>query len=114
MGQFTPLRTFLAVKDSFDKHSAPTDAHIIIGTPGTVLDMIVKRKLDVKNIKAFVLDEADNMLDQQSLGEQTLRVKKLVRLSRYRKPGDVPADPIERPQHAAQDDAAHPLLGDVP
>jgi ATP-dependent RNA helicase DDX19/DBP5 len=76
MGQFTPLRTFLAVKDSFDKHSAPTDAHIIIGTPGTVLDMIVKRKLDVKNIKAFVLDEADNMLDQQSLGEQTLRVKK--------------------------------------
>lgn len=78
MGQFTPLTTFLAVKDSFDRHSPPTDAHVVIGTPGTVLDMIVKKKLDVKAVRAFVLDEADNMLDQQSLGEQTLRVKKCV------------------------------------
>ncbi|KAI9884545.1 MAG: RNA helicase required for poly(A+) mRNA export [Watsoniomyces obsoletus] len=50
-------------------------SQIIVGTPGTVLDMIKKRMLDTKEIKVFVLDEADNMLDQQGLGEQCLRVK---------------------------------------
>jgi len=32
--------------------------------------------IDNSHIKVFVLDEADNMLDQDGLGEQTLRVKK--------------------------------------
>lgn len=34
--------------------------------------------IDVSEIKVFVLDEADNMLDQDGLGDQTLRVKKCV------------------------------------
>lgn len=76
MGQFTPVQVFLGVKDSFDRHSAPITAHVVVGTPGTLMDMIVKKKLDPRDVKVFVLDEADNMLDQQSLGEQTLRVKK--------------------------------------
>lgn len=76
MGQFTPVQTFLGVKDSFDKHSPPLTAQVIVGTPGTILDLIVKKKLDPRDIRVLVLDEADNMLDQQSLGEQTLRVKK--------------------------------------
>ena len=76
MGQFTPVQVFLGVKDSFDRHSPPCHAHIVVGTPGTLMDMIVKKKLDPRDVKVFCLDEADNMLDQQSLGEQTLRVKK--------------------------------------
>jgi len=32
----------------------------------------------VSHVKVFVLDEADNMLDQDGLGDQTLRVKKYV------------------------------------
>jgi len=32
--------------------------------------------IDVSEVKVFVLDEADNMLDQDGLGDQTLRVKK--------------------------------------
>lgn len=76
MGQFTDVKVFLGVKDSFDRHSPPINAHVVVGTPGTLMDMIVKKKLDVRQVKAFCLDEADNMLDQQSLGEQTLRVKK--------------------------------------
>lgn len=78
MGQFTPVQTFLGVKDAFDRHSPPVTAQVIVGTPGTILDMIVKRKFDPREIRVLVLDEADNMLDQQSLGEQTLRVKKCV------------------------------------
>lgn len=49
--------------------------HIIVGTPGTTTDLIKRRQLDPTNIKVLVLDEADNMLDQQGLGDQCIRVK---------------------------------------
>ena len=51
-------------------------AQIIVGTPGTTMDMIRRRLLDPSGIKVLVLDEADNMLEQQGLGDQCLRVKK--------------------------------------
>lgn len=35
---------------------------VIVGTPGTVFDMIKRRQLDTRNIKVLTLDEADNML----------------------------------------------------
>lgn len=56
----------------------PVRASVIIGTPGTVTDIIQRRQLDVSQLKALVLDEADNMLDQQGLGDQCLRVKRLL------------------------------------
>ncbi|MGL4669174.1 MAG: DEAD/DEAH box helicase [Methanobacteriaceae archaeon] len=37
--------------------------HIIIGTPGRVLDHIERRTLDLSGIETVVLDEADEMLD---------------------------------------------------
>lgn len=54
----------------------PVRASVIVGTPGTVMDTIRRRQLDVSQLKILVLDEADNMLDQQGLGDQCLRVKK--------------------------------------
>lgn len=48
---------------------------IVIGTPGTTMDMIRRRQLVADKIKVLVLDEADNMLDQQGLGDQCIRVK---------------------------------------
>ncbi len=36
--------------------------HIIVGTPGRVLDHIGRRTLDTRNITTFVLDECDEML----------------------------------------------------
>lgn len=41
------------------KHSP----HIIVGTPGRVMDHVEKRRIDLSNIKLRVLDEADRMLD---------------------------------------------------
>lgn len=38
--------------------------HVIVGTPGRVFDMIDRKKLDVNDIKMFVLDEADEMLSR--------------------------------------------------
>jgi ATP-independent RNA helicase DbpA len=38
-------------------------AHIIVGTPGRIVDHIEKGSLKLENIKQLVLDEADRMLD---------------------------------------------------
>jgi ATP-dependent RNA helicase DeaD len=39
------------------------NAEIVVGTPGRVLDHMNRRTMDLKNVKVFVLDEADRMLD---------------------------------------------------
>jgi translation initiation factor 4A len=41
-----------------------TGSQIIVGTPGRVSDMISRKVLNPKNIKLFVLDEADEMLSR--------------------------------------------------
>ncbi|KAK3722518.1 RNA helicase required for poly(A+) mRNA export [Vermiconidia calcicola] len=51
---------------------------IIVGTPGTTMDMIKRRQLDAKAVKVLTLDEADNMLDMQGMGDQCKRVKALL------------------------------------
>merc|ERR1712212_1441799 len=37
--------------------------HIVVGTPGRILALVKKKKLVLKNLKHFVLDECDRMLD---------------------------------------------------
>ncbi|KAK0945992.1 RNA helicase required for poly(A+) mRNA export [Friedmanniomyces endolithicus] len=51
---------------------------IVVGTPGTTMDMIKRRQIDVRAMKVLTLDEADNMLDQQGMGDQCQRVKNLL------------------------------------
>lgn len=60
-----------------DTATRPTkmDCSIVVGTPGTVQDMIRKRIMNPSQVRVLVLDEADNMLDQQGLGDQCIRVK---------------------------------------
>jgi ATP-dependent RNA helicase DeaD len=38
-------------------------SQIVVGTPGRVLDLIKRKKLQLKNIQYVILDEADEMLD---------------------------------------------------
>ena len=38
-------------------------AHIVVGTPGRLCDHLRRGRLDVSELKAVVLDEADEMLD---------------------------------------------------
>ncbi|KAF9223702.1 DEAD-domain-containing protein [Gyrodon lividus] len=78
MGKFTPVQTEYAIKDNLPKDVSRITAHIIVGTPGTMSDLLRRKVIDPSGIKVFVLDEADNMLDQDGLGEQTLRVKNLL------------------------------------
>jgi ATP-independent RNA helicase DbpA len=50
-----PLRPHLA--------SLAHEPHIVVGTPGRVLELIEKQALPVQAVKTLVLDEADRMLD---------------------------------------------------
>ena len=50
-----PLRPHLA--------SLAHEPHIVVGTPGRILELIQKAALPLKAVKVLVLDEADRMLD---------------------------------------------------
>ncbi|KIW00263.1 uncharacterized protein PV09_08153 [Verruconis gallopava] len=77
MGAFmSNLKVDVAVPDPTRK--APLTGHIVVGTPGTVMDLVRKRMLNPSTVKVLVLDEADNMLDQQGLGDQCKRVRALM------------------------------------
>jgi ATP-dependent RNA helicase UAP56/SUB2 len=41
-----------------------TCPHIVVGTPGRILALIKSKKLNLKHLKHFVLDECDKMLEQ--------------------------------------------------
>lgn len=47
---------------------------ILIATPGRLIDLINQRHIDLRNIKYFVLDEADRMLDMGMIND----VKKII------------------------------------
>ncbi|KAK5798900.1 DEAD-domain-containing protein [Linnemannia elongata] len=76
MGKFTQVTTTQAIKD--ENLPSRVNSHIIVGTPGTVSDLIKRRVIDAKNIRLYVLDEADNMLDMQGLGDQSRNLKRLL------------------------------------
>lgn len=77
MGKYTGITSALAVPEAVEKGQA-LNAQVIIGTPGTVLDLMRRKQIDISAIKVCVLDEADNMLDQNGLGTQCSRVKKML------------------------------------
>lgn len=77
MGSFMndKLKVELAVPVDSSSRGRKLEASVIVGTPGTVMDMIRRRLIDSQGVKILVLDEADNMLDQGGLTDQCIRVK---------------------------------------
>ncbi|CAK9293865.1 unnamed protein product [Gordionus sp. m RMFG-2023] len=51
-------------------------AHVVVGTPGSVVDWIRFGMIDAKAISIFVLDEADVMIDQQGHRAASVRIHK--------------------------------------
>lgn len=45
--------------------------HIIVGTPGRILGLVKRKDLDLSNLKMFVLDECDKMLEASGMTLQT-------------------------------------------
>ncbi|KAH3663978.1 hypothetical protein OGAPHI_004692 [Ogataea philodendri] len=77
MSKYTKVKVKLVVPGALQRDES-VNAQIVIATPGVILDLIRRKKIDLKNLKVFVLDEADNMLDMQGLSDQCVRVKKAI------------------------------------
>lgn len=72
LGKFTDVKCTLAVPGS---EKARITAQIVVGCAGTLLAKLKAREIDARNVILFVADEADTMIDQQGLGEQTIKIK---------------------------------------
>lgn len=48
------------IKEQIEELKSPT--HIAVATPGRLMDLLEKNALDIKSVKNFVLDEADEMI----------------------------------------------------
>ncbi|KAK9472720.1 P-loop containing nucleoside triphosphate hydrolase protein [Dipodascopsis tothii] len=79
MGQFTKITTAYAIPGERGARGQKLAAQVVVGTPGTVLELIHRRQLDLTKLKVFVLDEADTMLEGQGMGDQCIRVKNTLR-----------------------------------
>ena len=55
------------LRDNIDELN--NNPHIVIGTPGRILDMINKKALNTRDLKLFVIDEADEMLSKIFLNQ---------------------------------------------
>eukprot|EP00047_Mylnosiga_fluctuans_P001464 m.220499 g.220499 ORF g.220499 m.220499 type:complete len:431 (-) comp10388_c0_seq1:296-1588(-) len=71
--------------------------HVLVGTPGRVLDLVRQNKLDLSSVKHFVLDECDSLLenldmraDVQEIFKKTPHRKQVLMFSATL-PGDVRA-----------------------
>lgn len=56
------------------KDKPPT---IIVGTPGRILALTKAKHLDLSNVKNFVLDECDKMLDTLDMRQDVQNIFKL-------------------------------------
>ncbi|CAL1681472.1 unnamed protein product [Lasius platythorax] len=80
MSRFCPeIKIKYAVRGEEISRGLKINEHIIIGTPGKVLDWGQKFKFfDLSKISVFVLDEADVMIATQGHQDQCIRIHKLL------------------------------------
>lgn len=78
MAQFCPdILLRFAVRGEEIPRGEKLKEHIIIGTPGKILDWGLKYKhFDLKKVTVFVLDEADVMIATQGHQDQCIRIHK--------------------------------------
>ena len=72
LSKFMGIKTCMCIggtmiRDNISELNA--NPHVVIGTPGRVLDMINKKALNTRDIKLMVIDEADEMLSKIFLNQ---------------------------------------------
>jgi ATP-dependent RNA helicase DDX19/DBP5 len=72
------LKIQLAVAGETLARGAHVQAHIVIGTPGKICDFLKRKQIRTDNIKVFVLDEADNMVEEGGHRANSLLIKKMM------------------------------------
>ncbi|CXI93587.1 ATP-dependent RNA helicase DBP5, putative [Plasmodium berghei] len=81
VGKFTKylnVNTFLAVP-LCEKYNKSSGFQIYVGTPGKTLDFLKRKYIDTNNIKIFVLDEADDLIDiKNNMSSQVESIKRFL------------------------------------
>jgi len=79
LSKYTKTKTALCVGgiNVEDNIKQARDAHIVIGTPGRMNDLMERRTFHASNIKILVLDEADELLQREFIMQTRNIVKKL-------------------------------------
>jgi len=72
------LKIEMAVSGAQVERGTKLDAHIVIGTPGKIVDWLKRRIINSKTIKVFVLDEADNMVEESGHRANSVLIKKVL------------------------------------
>jgi len=67
---------FGGVPVASDRERCKKPPHIVIGTPGRVLDLVNSGHMNLKNVKFFVLDECDKMLESLDMRRDVQRIYK--------------------------------------
>lgn len=73
----TPIIGEVNIKRQIEK--LKTKPHIIVGSPGRILQLIKKRKISAHTIKTIVIDEADKLLDENNLNSVKEVIKTTMR-----------------------------------
>jgi len=72
-------KPFLAIPAERTEKPTPISritSPVVVGTPGKITDLNKRKTLELRGIKIFVLDEADALLEAQSLGIQVRQILK--------------------------------------
>lgn len=78
LGDYLGVRCHACIGGTARRHdmeSLREGQHVVVGTPGRVLDMVEKGSLGVTSLRVFILDEADEMLSS-GFKEQIYRIFK--------------------------------------
>jgi len=70
------LKIQLAIAGTTIEKGTALNSHMVIGTPGKVVDWLKRRIINSKTINVFVLDEADNMVGEDGHRANSLLIKK--------------------------------------
>lgn len=77
LGQYSSLRLHRSVGGTVVRQeitALETQApHVIVGTPGRIIQMVERRSMDLSQLRIFVIDEADEML-KQGFRDQLIRL----------------------------------------
>lgn len=76
LGQYTDAKIYEAIPEDGQQSASMPKSHIVVGTPGTISNMLKRKKIVKDRVRILVLDEADHMLDLQGLGEQSNQIRK--------------------------------------
>jgi len=78
LGQYMSVITQLVVP-GLERVPRHPRCHVLVGTPGKILDLTKKHIIECTGIRIFVLDEADMMLDQENaMGPQVTQIRRLL------------------------------------